>query len=224
MKVVFIEDVPDVAETGEIKEVADGYGRNYLIPKRLAVLADARATQIVEKQKKKKARIAAETEAEMRELANKIEGLDIVIKAKAGAKDRLYGSITNADIAEELNKSAGLVIDKRIIELEKPIQEIGNYEVPIRLTKDIIPRIKLSVIGEEKVEDKEKKESEGKEEKKAKKAIKAKKATKTKKALEKAAAEDQKKTVAEETKVEDQGKEVAEAAEAENQEETEQGG
>ena len=223
MKVVFIEDVPDVAETGEIKEVADGYGRNYLIPKRLAVLADARATQIVEKQKKKKARIAAETEAEMRELANKIEGLDIVIKAKAGAKDRLYGSITNADIAEELNKSAGLVIDKRIIELEKPIQEIGNYEVPIRLTKDIIPRIKLSVIGEEKVEDKEKKESEGKEEKKAKKAIRAKKATKTKKALEKAAAEDQKETVAEETKVEDQGKAVAEAAEAENQKETEQG-
>lgn len=224
MKVVFIEDVPDVAEVGEIKEVADGYGRNYLIPKRLAVLADARATQIVEKQKKKKARIAAETEAEMRELANKIEGLDIVIKAKAGAKDRLYGSITNADIAEELNKSAGLVIDKRIIELEKPIQEIGNYEVPIRLTKDIIPRIKLSVIGEEKVEDKEKKESEGKEEKKAKKAIRAKKATKTKKALEKAAAEDQKKTVAEETKVEDQGEAVAEAAEAENQKETEQGG
>ncbi|TES87480.1 MAG: 50S ribosomal protein L9 [Dehalococcoidia bacterium] len=223
MKVVFIEDVPDVAEVGEIKEVADGYGRNYLIPKRLAVLADARATQIVEKQKKKKARIAAETEAEMRELANKIEGLDIVIKAKAGAKDRLYGSITNADIAEELNKSAGLVIDKRIIELEKPIQEIGNYEVPIRLTKDIIPRIKLSVIGEEKVEDKEKKESEGKEEKKAKKAIRAKKATKTKKALEKAAAEDQKKTVAEETKVEDQGEAVAEAAEAENQKETEQG-
>ena len=223
MKVVFIEDVPDVAEIGEIKEVADGYGRNYLIPKRLAVLADARATQIVEKQKKKKARIAAETEAEMRELANKIEGLDIVIKAKAGAKDRLYGSITNADIAEELNKSAGLVIDKRIIELEKPIQEIGNYEVPIRLTKDIIPRIKLSVIGEEKVEDKEKKESEGKEEKKAKKAIRAKKATKAKKALEKAAAEDQKETVAEETKVEDQGKAVAEAAEAENQKETEQG-
>jgi len=223
MKVVFIEDVSDVAEVGEIKEVADGYGRNYLIPKRLAVLADARATQIVEKQKKKKARIAAETEAEMRELANQIERLDIVIKAKAGTKDRLYGSITNADIAEELNKSAGLVIDKRIIELEKPIQEIGNYEVPIRLTKDIIPRIKLSVIGEEKVEDKEKKESEGKEEKKAKKAIKAKKATKAKKALEKAAAEDQKKTVAEETKVEDQGEAVAEAAEAENQKETEQG-
>lgn len=224
MKVVFIEDVPDVAEVGEIKEVADGYGRNYLIPKRLAVLADARATQIVETQKKKKARIAAETEAEMRELANKIEELDIVIKAKAGAKDRLYGSITNADIAEELNKSAGLVIDKRIIELEKPIQEIGNYEVPIRLTKDIIPMIKLSVIGEEKVEDKEKKESEEKEEKKVKKAIKAKKATKVKKVLEKAAAEDQKKTVAEETKVEDQGKEVAETTEAENQEETEQGG
>jgi len=215
MKVVFIEDVPDVAEAGQIKEVADGYGRNYLIPKKLAVLADARATQIVEAQKKRKARMEAETEAEMRELAKQVEGLDIVIKAKAGTKDRLYGSITNADIAEELNKSAGLVIDKRIIELEKPIQEIGSYEVPIRLTKDIIPRIKLSVIEEEKVEDKGKKESEGKKEKKVKKATKAKKVS------EKVVAEAQKETVAEETKVEDQGEGVAEEA-AENQEETEQ--
>ena len=89
MKVVFIEDVPSVAEAGEIKDVADGYGRNYLIPRKLAVLADARATQIVETQKKRKARIEAETEAEMRELAKQLEGLDIVIKAKAGAKDRL---------------------------------------------------------------------------------------------------------------------------------------
>ena len=148
MKVVFIEDVPDVAEAGEIKEVADGYGRNYLIPRKLAVLADAQATQIVEAQKKRKARIEAETEAEMRELAKQLEGLDITIKAKAGTKDRLYGSITNADIAEELNTSIGLVVDKRKIELETPIHEIGSYDIPIRLTKDIIPKIKLSVVEE----------------------------------------------------------------------------
>jgi len=206
MKVVFIEDVPSVAEAGEIKDVADGYGRNYLLPRKLAVLADARATQIVEAQKKRKDRIEAELEEEMRVLAKQIEGLDIVIKAKAGAKDRLYGSITNADIAEELNKSAGLEVDKRIIELEKPIHEIGSYEIPIRLTKDIIPKIKLSVIEEEGTEVKEKKESKGKKGTKGKKETK--KVTKGEKVVE-----------AEVTK-----EKVAVEAEAEVQEETEQSG
>ncbi len=201
MKVVFIEDVPDVAEVGEIKEVADGYGRNYLIPKRLAILANARATQIVEAQKKRKARIEAETEAEMRELAKQLEGLNMVIKAKAGAKDRLYGSITNADIADELSTSAGLVIDKRKIELETPIHEIGSYDIPIRLTKDIIPKVKLSIIEEDKVEGEDKKESKGKKaaKPKAKKKAKA-------KAPETTAAEveTQEETAAEETKPEGQ--------------------
>lgn len=196
MKVVFIEDVPDVAEVGEIKEVADGYGRNYLIPRRLAILADARATQVVEAQKKKKAQIEAKTEAEMRELAKQLEGLDMVIKAKAGTKDRLYGSITNADIAEELSTSAGLVIDKRKIELETPIHEIGSYEIPIRLTKDIIPKVKLSIIEEEKVEGEDKKETKPKAKKKTK--------AKTPKVATEAAAETREETAAEETKPEGQ--------------------
>ena len=200
MKVVFIEDVPDVAEVGEIKEVADGYGRNYLIPRRLAILADARATQVVEAQKKKKAQIEAKTEAEMRELAKQLEGLDMVIKAKAGTKDRLYGSITNADIAEELSTSAGLVIDKRKIELETPIHEIGSYEIPIRLTKDIIPKVKLSIIEEEKVEGEDKKESKEKKETKPK----AKKKTKAKAPKVAAEAETREETAAEETKPEGQ--------------------
>jgi len=198
MKVVFIEDVPDVAEAGEIREVADGYGRNYLIPRKLAVPADAQATQIVEAQKKRKARIEAETKAEMRELAKQLEGLDITIKAKAGAKDRLYGSITNADIAEELSTSAGLVIDKRKIELETPIHEIGSYEIPIRLTKDIIPNIKLSIIEEATAEGEEKKEKETKT--KAKKKTKA----KTEKVVAEAEAGTQEETTAEETKAEGQ--------------------
>jgi large subunit ribosomal protein L9 len=196
MKVVFIEDVPDVAEAGEIKEVADGYGRNYLIPRKLAILADGRATQIVEARKKRKARIEAETEAEMRELAKQLEGLDMVIKAKAGAKDRLYGSITNADIAEELSIRAGLEIDKRKIELETPIHEIGSYDIPIRLTKDIIPKVKLSVIEEEKAEGEDKKETKPKAKKKAK--------AKAPKVVAEAQAETQEETVAEETKIEGQ--------------------
>jgi large subunit ribosomal protein L9 len=176
VKVVFLEDVPNVAETGEMKEVADGYARNFLIPKKLAVLADSKAAQLVEARLKKKARLQAETEAEMRELARQLEGQEVALKARAGAKDRLYGSITNADIAEELEKSAGLVVDKRKIELEEPIHELGSYEISIRLTKDIIPKIKLTVTGEEEVEGIEKKKGEAeKTESKGKKGSTAKK-------------------------------------------------
>ena len=163
MKVIFLEDVPRVAQAGEMKEVADGYARNFLLPKKLAVLADARTTHVVEAQLKRKARLQAETEAEMKELAKQLEGREIVLKGRAGAEDRLYGSITNADIVEELRKSAGVAVDKRKIELDNPIREVGSYEIAIRLTKDIIPKIKLTVIEEER-----------KEEKKEKKAVKAK--------------------------------------------------
>jgi len=163
MKVIFLEDVPRVAQAGEMKEVADGYARNFLLPKKLAVLADARTSHVVEAQLKRKARLQAETEAEMKELAKQLEGREIVLKGRAGAEDRLYGSITNADIVEELRKSAGVAVDKRKIELDNPIREVGSYEIAIRLTKDIIPKIKLTVIEEER-----------KEEKKEKKAVKAK--------------------------------------------------
>jgi len=175
MKVVFLEDVPRVAEAGQMKEVADGYARNYLIPKKLAILADARAMHLVESQLKKKARLQAETEAEMKELAKQLEGQEIALKARAGAEDRLYGSITNADIAEELNKSAGVVVDKRKIELDEPIREVGSYEIVIRLTKDIVPKIKLTVIEEEA----EKKEKKAEKKEKAEKAVKVKKVKKT---------------------------------------------
>ncbi len=180
MKVVFLEDVPNVAETGEIKEVADGYARNFLIPKKLAVLVDAKAASLVTAGLKRKARLQAETEAEMRELACQLEGREVVLKAKAGAKDRLYGSITNADIADELGRNAGVVVDKRKIEVDEPIHELGSYEISIRLTKDIIPKIKLTVVEEEKEMGKEtgkEKKAEGKEEKgsRAKKTVAAKK-------------------------------------------------
>ena len=207
VKVVFLEDVPNVAETGEVKEVADGYARNFLIPKKLAVLADSKAAQLVEARLKKKARLQAETEAEMRELARQLEGQEVVLKARAGAKDRLYGSITNADIAEELEKGAGLVVDKRKIELDEPIHELGSYEIDIRLTKDIIPKIKLTVTGEEEGEGIEKKESKadktGSKEKKGsaakktagkeKKGSTAKKTAEAKKEKEEEAGEKEKK-------------------------------
>ncbi|MFC1930048.1 50S ribosomal protein L9, partial [Chloroflexota bacterium] len=117
MKVVFIEDVPNVAEVGEVKEVANGYGRNYLLPRKLAVLASSQASHLVEARLKVKVGREAETQAEMKELAKELEGKKITLKARVGDKDRLYGSITSSDIGDELDKSAGFVVDKRKIEL-----------------------------------------------------------------------------------------------------------
>jgi large subunit ribosomal protein L9 len=142
VKVVFLQDLPNVAQAGDIKEVASGYARNFLIPKRLAVVARAGTPNVVAARQEK-------TAAELAELANKLDGLEINLKARAGAKDRLYGAITTADIASELNEIAGLAIDKRKIELAKPIHQLGSYEVTIRLAKEITPKIKVIVSEEE---------------------------------------------------------------------------
>ena len=149
MKVIFLQDVPNVARAGEIKEVANGYGRNFLIPQKLALLAKPGATNLAEIQLKMEARAQVQTEAKLVELAHQLEGKEVTLKARAGAKERLHGSITTADIAAELQNSAGLVIDKKKIELAEPIRQLGSYEVAIRLAKDIIPKIKVRVTEEE---------------------------------------------------------------------------
>jgi len=149
MKVVFLQDVPNVARAGEIKEVASGYGRNFLIPQKLALLASSPAINVIEAQRKIIARNQQQTEVEVMELANQLDGREVFLKAQVGAKDRLYGSITNADIAAELESVTGLVIDKKKIELAKSIHQLGSYEVTIRLAKDVTPKIKVTVIEEE---------------------------------------------------------------------------
>ena len=149
MKVIFLQDVPKVAKAGEIKEVASGYGRNFLIPQKLAVLASSPAISLIEAQRKINARNQQQTGAELVELANQLDGREVFLKARVGAKDRLYGSITNADIAAELESTAGLVIDKKKIELAKPINQVGSYEVTIKLAKDVIPKIKVTVTEKE---------------------------------------------------------------------------
>jgi large subunit ribosomal protein L9 len=141
MKVIFLQDVPRVAYAGDIKEVADGYARNYLIPKQLAAVAKPGAINMV-------AARQAKMVTEFSGLANKIEGLEINLKARVGAKDRLFGAITAADIATELNSTAEVEIDKRKIVLDKPIHELGEYEIAIRLAKDLVPKIKVTVSKE----------------------------------------------------------------------------
>jgi large subunit ribosomal protein L9 len=173
VKVIFIEDVPDVALAGETREVADGYGRNYLLPRKLAVLANSAASNIVEAQLKKVAVKRAQAAAEMAELATKLSGVEVTLKAKVGEKDRLYGSITGADIADELNNSTGLVVDKRKIELEEPIRQVGEYEITVKFTHDITAAIKVTVEPdkvEEEKEEKPEKKPRAKKEKQAEEA------------------------------------------------------
>ncbi len=150
MKVIFLQDVPGVAKTGETKEVASGYGRNFLIPKKLAMLANPQAVSLAETRRRVKARQQAESEAEFLELAQELEGKEITLEARVGAQEHLYGSITNADIAARLESIAGLVVDKRKIELADPIRELGTYEVVVKLAKEIAPKIKVTVIAQEK--------------------------------------------------------------------------
>ena len=149
MKVIFLEDVPNVARAGETKEVANGYGRNFLIPRKLALPAKPQDMVTIEAQIKERAHVAAKTETEMVELANQLDGKEITLKARVGQKERLYGSVTSVDIASQLESATGLVVDKRKIEPDEPIRQLGSYEIAIRLAKDIIPKITVIVVEEE---------------------------------------------------------------------------
>jgi large subunit ribosomal protein L9 len=149
MKVVFLEDVAGKARAGEVKEVADGYARNYLIPKNLAALASPEATIRLEASLTEQANKQAQAEGELIKMAEQLEGREVTLTAKVGAKNRLYGSITSADIAAELEKTSGITIDKRKIELDEPIRELGSFDIAIRLGKDIMPKVKVTIVEEE---------------------------------------------------------------------------
>lgn len=149
MKVIFIEDVPGTARVGQTRVVADGYARNYLLPKKLAVLADSPAAVAVEGQIKRKIKQRELEEAEMAEAARKLDGIEITIKARVGDKEKLYGSVTGADIAEELGKQVGHEIDKKKVELAEPIRHLGSFSVPLRFTHDITADIKVTVVSDE---------------------------------------------------------------------------
>ncbi len=148
MKVIFLEDVAKIARAGDIKEVADGYGRNFLIPKKLAAPASPETTARLEARLKSQANKQFQTEAELVNTAKQLEGKEVIIKAKVGAKDRLYGSVTSADISAELEKITGITVDKRKIELDEPIRELGSFDIAIKLGKNIIPKVKVTVSEE----------------------------------------------------------------------------
>lgn len=156
MEVILLEDVENVGQSGEIRNVAAGYARNYLIPKGLATVATEGTLKQLELRRQAEARRQQKLEAEAKEFAKELEGLTLTFLVKAGEKDRLYGSITTGDIAGALEKETGKSIDRRKIELEDPIRELGTYVVPVKLLPDVIPSITVVVEKEEEPEDEKK--------------------------------------------------------------------
>ena len=148
MRVILIQDVDRLGSAGDVKEVADGYGRNYLLPKGLAEFASPAGLKRAEEYRKAEERRQQALNAEMEGLANVLDGLEINIKAKSGEKDRLYGSVTSADIAEEAQRLTGHEIDKRKIQLDEPIHQLGEYNVTVKLSRDLAPGLKVVVTSD----------------------------------------------------------------------------
>ena len=147
MKVILREDVEKLGKAGEIVKVADGYGRNFLIPKQLAVPADVRNVRTLEHDKRviearaKKARKTAES------LAEKIAAVSVTLPARAGEEGKLFGAITSRDIALALEK-AGVPVDRKLVLLAEPIKQLGDYKVKVKLGAEIVPEISVSVVPE----------------------------------------------------------------------------
>jgi large subunit ribosomal protein L9 len=145
MKVILTKDVQGTGKTGEVKEVADGYARNFLIPRKLAIPASGGALKGVQQKKAAEQKKAASEEASARALADRLTSAPVVLTARVGDQGRLYGSITSADIADQLSAHLGQPIDKRKIELDDPIRQLGTHEVTIRLHRAVNAVVKVDV-------------------------------------------------------------------------------
>jgi large subunit ribosomal protein L9 len=145
MEVILRQDVDKLGKAGEVVAVKNGYGRNYLIPKGLAYVATARNKTRVTAEATRRGEIVAAEKADAEALAEKLTAADLTFTANVGEGDKLFGSITAADIAEKL-KELGYPIDKRSIELHEPIKMIGVYRVPVRLHPEVHPELRVWVV------------------------------------------------------------------------------
>jgi large subunit ribosomal protein L9 len=147
MKIILREDVEKLGKAGDVVKVADGFGRNYLIPRQLAVPANVRNLKALEHDRRviearaKKSRKSAES------LAEKLAAVSITLPAKAGEEGKLFGAITSRDIAEALEK-AGVAVDRKNVLLLDPIKQLGDYKVKIKAGTDLHPEISVSVVAE----------------------------------------------------------------------------
>lgn len=148
MKVILTETVQHLGDAGTLQEVKNGYARNYLLPRGLAKIATAGAIKQVEQQRAAEDRRVAKAEEENRSLATTIEKVVLHFQARVGQNGRLYGSITNVQIAEALSEKIGQTIDRRKVELSENLHQVGEYSVPVRLVGKLVPNVKVVVEAE----------------------------------------------------------------------------
>ena len=148
MELILREDVPKLGRRGDVVEVRDGYGRNYLLPKKLAMPASAGNRKVVEQIKTAAVRREATEQGEAEQLAKLLANVTVSVARKAGETGTLFGSVTSLDVAEALEK-AGYQIDRRKIDLEVPIKQLGEYQVPVRLHREVTASIAVHVVAEQ---------------------------------------------------------------------------
>ena len=144
MEVILKEDVPKLGHRGEVVKVAEGYGRNYLLPRKLAVEATQANKAVIEQMRQSAIRRSAVEKADSEVLSKQMEGVSLSFQRKAGEKDHLFGSVTSSDIAEALEHK-GFNIDRRKIQLNEPLKNLGEFEVAIRLHRDVTSKVKVTI-------------------------------------------------------------------------------
>ena len=144
MEVILKEDITKLGSRGEVVKVAEGYGRNYLIPKKLAIEATPANRAVIDQMKASAVRRSAREKGDAQALAQQVEGVTVSFTRKSGERDQLFGSVTSADIAHELEHK-GVPIDRRKIQLDEPLKHVGEFNVPVKLHKDVIVQLKVII-------------------------------------------------------------------------------
>jgi len=147
MKVIFQADVKGTAKKGQVLEVADGYARNFLFPKKLAIEATTGNIQDISHKKALEERRKEKEKEDAVELAAKLNVLQIEVKTKTGEGGRLFGSVTSKEIVDALKKQHGIEVDKRKLEVKDPIKALGNYEVHVKIHLDVIAKLQVHVVA-----------------------------------------------------------------------------
>ncbi|HEX4308965.1 MAG TPA: 50S ribosomal protein L9 [Acidobacteriaceae bacterium] len=148
MEVILREDVSNLGHRGDVVKVADGYGRNYLLPKKLAMEATAANKAVIEQMKASAVRRSAKEKAEAEQLVTQLNTVALVFERKVGEGDHLFGSVTSGDIAQGLTDK-GFNIDRRKVQLDEPLKSTGEFHVPVKLHREVTAHISVTVKGEE---------------------------------------------------------------------------
>jgi large subunit ribosomal protein L9 len=144
MEVILKEDVATLGSRGDVVKVAEGYGRNFLLPRRLAIEASAGNKKVIEQMKAASVRRSAKEKAQAEELSKQFDGLSVSFQRKSGENDQLFGSVTSGDLADALAKKS-FNIDRRKIQLHEPLKTLGEFTVPVKLHKEVTAHLKVVI-------------------------------------------------------------------------------